>query len=160
MRVGLFAVGRLKAGPEKDLATRYLDRFAKAGPAVGLEFSRVIEVAESRSPQAEQRKREEAQMLDKALPENAVLILLDERGKALGSEEFADMLGRLRDGGKRDLIIAIGGADGLDPDLTERAEARISFGKMTWPHQMVRIMAAEQLYRAVTILSGHPYHRA
>jgi 23S rRNA (pseudouridine1915-N3)-methyltransferase len=160
MRVGLFAVGRLKAGPEKDLATRYLDRFAKVGPAVGLEFSRVIEVVESRSPQAEQRKREEAQMLDKALPDNAVLILLDERGKALGSEEFADMLGRLRDGGKRDLIIAIGGADGLDPELTARAEARISFGKMTWPHQMVRIMAAEQLYRAVTILSGHPYHRA
>jgi 23S rRNA (pseudouridine1915-N3)-methyltransferase len=160
MRIGLFAVGRLKAGPEKDLAARYLDRFAKAGPAIGLEFSRVVEVQESRLPQAEGRKREEAAMLDKALPDGAVLILLDERGKALGSGEFAAMLGRFRDDGKRDLMIAIGGADGLDPDLVARADAQICFGRMTWPHQLVRIMAAEQLYRAVTILSGHPYHRA
>lgn len=160
MRVGLFAVGRLKAGPEKDLAARYLERFAKAGPAIGLEFSRVIEVTESRNQQAEARKREEAAALDKALPEGAVLILLDERGKALGSEDFADMIGKFRDAGKRDLFVAIGGADGLDPTLTARADAQICFGKMTWPHQLVRIMAAEQLYRAVTILSGHPYHRA
>lgn len=160
MRVGLFAVGRLKAGPEKDLAARYLDRFAKAGPAIGLEFSRVVEVQESRLPQAEGRKREEAAQLEKALPDGAVLILLDERGKALGSEDFANLIGRYRDDGKRDLMIAIGGADGLDPDLVARADAQICFGKMTWPHQLVRIMAAEQLYRAVTILSGHPYHRA
>ena len=153
-------MGRLKAGPEKDLAARYLERFAKAGPAIGLEFSRVIEVAESRSPQADIRKREEAAALDKALPEGAILILLDERGKALGSEDFADMIGKFRDDGKRDLFVAIGGADGLDPALTARADAQICFGKMTWPHQLVRIMAAEQLYRAVTILSGHPYHRA
>jgi 23S rRNA (pseudouridine1915-N3)-methyltransferase len=160
MRVGLFAVGRLKSGPEKELAARYLDRFAKTGPAIGLEFSRVIEVGESRAPQSETRKREEAAQLEKALPEGAVLILLDERGKALGSEEFAAMVGRFRDSGKRDLMVAIGGADGLDPDLISRADAQICFGKMTWPHQLVRIMAAEQLYRAVTILSGHPYHRA
>lgn len=160
MRVGVFAVGRLKAGPEKELATRYLERFAKAGPAIGLEFSRVVEVPESRAQQPEGRKREEATLLEKALPENAVLILLDERGKALGSEEFAEMIGRFRDEGKRDLMIAIGGADGLDPDLKAKADVQVCFGKMTWPHQLVRIMAAEQLYRAVTILSGHPYHRA
>lgn len=160
MRVGLFAVGRLKAGPEKDLAARYLDRFAKAGPAIGLELSRVVEVQESRLPQAEGRKREEASLLEKSLPDGAVLILLDERGKALGSEDFAGLIGRFRDDGKRDLMIAIGGADGLDPDLAAKADAQICFGKMTWPHQLVRIMAAEQLYRAVTILSGHPYHRA
>jgi 23S rRNA (pseudouridine1915-N3)-methyltransferase len=99
-------------------------------------------------------------MLEKALPDSAVLILLDERGKALGSEDFANLIGRFRDDGKRDLMIAIGGADGLDPELVARADAQICFGKMTWPHQLVRIMAAEQLYRAVTILSGHPYHRA
>jgi 23S rRNA (pseudouridine1915-N3)-methyltransferase len=160
MRVGLFAVGRLKSGPEKELAARYLDRFAKTGPAIGLEFSRVVEVAESRAPQSDTRKREEAAQLEKALPEGAVLILLDERGKAHGSEEFAAMIGRFRDSGKRDLMVAIGGADGLDPELISRADAQICFGKMTWPHQLVRIMAAEQLYRAVTILSGHPYHRA
>lgn len=160
MRIGLFAVGRLKSGPEKELAERYLDRFAKAGPAVGLELARVIEVAESRASHAATRKREEAQALLSALPGEAVLILLDERGKGFGSEEFAERLGQIRDSGKRDLWIAIGGADGLDPSLHDRADLLLNFGRMTWPHQIVRILAAEQLYRAVTILSGHPYHRA
>ena len=159
MRIGLFAVGRLKAGPEKDLAARYLERLAKAGPAIGIELSRVAEVAESRASNAETRKREEAVLLDKALPEGAVLILLDERGKALDSEAFAGLIGQYRDQGKRDLMVAIGGADGLDPALYQKADAVICLGKMTWPHQLVRILIAEQLYRAVTILSGHPYHR-
>ena len=159
MRIGLFAVGRLKAGPEKDLAARYLERLAKAGPAIGLEFSRVVEVAESRAANAATRKREEAGMLEKALPEGAVLILLDERGKALDSEAFATMISQYRDNGKRDLMVAVGGADGLDPALYDRADATLCLGKMTWPHQLVRILIAEQLYRAVTILSGHPYHR-
>ena len=159
MRIGLFAVGRLKAGPEKDLAARYLDRFAKAGPAIGIELSRVTEVAESRASNAETRKREEAAMLEKALPEGAILVLLDERGKALDSENFATLIGQYRDNGKRDMLIAIGGADGLDPALQDRADVVICLGKMTWPHQLVRILIAEQLYRIVTILSGHPYHR-
>ena len=152
MRIGLFAVGRLKAGPEKDLAARYLDRFAKAGPAVGLN--------ESRASNAETRKREEAAQLEKALADGSLLILLDERGKALDSESFATLLGAFRDGGKRDLMLAIGGADGLDPALHARADAVLCLGKMTWPHQLARILIAEQLYRAVTILAGHPYHRA
>ncbi|WP_075291843.1 23S rRNA (pseudouridine(1915)-N(3))-methyltransferase RlmH [Pararhizobium arenae] len=159
MRVGLFAVGRLKAGPEKDLAARYLDRFAKAGPAIGLEFSRIVEVAESRASSSDTRKREEAGMLEKSLPEGSLLLLLDERGRALDSPAFASLLGSFRDMGKRDLMIAIGGADGLDPSLHGRADAVVCLGKMTWPHQLVRILIAEQLYRAVTILSGHPYHR-
>lgn len=159
MRIGLFAVGRLKAGPEKDLAARYLDRFAKSGPAVGLELGKLVEVAESRASNTETRKREEAALLDKAVPSDAVLVLLDERGKAVGSEDFAELLGRWRDAGKRDLMIAIGGADGLDLALHERADQVLCLGKMTWPHQLVRILIAEQLYRAVTILSGHPYHR-
>ncbi len=159
MRIGLFAVGRLKAGPEKDLAARYLERLAKAGPAIGIEFSRTVEVAESRASNAPTRKREEAAMLDKALTEGSVLILLDERGKALDSEAFAALIGQYRDQGKRDLMVAIGGADGLDPDLYQRADAVLCLGKLTWPHQLVRILIAEQLYRAVTILSGHPYHR-
>ncbi|WP_377298989.1 23S rRNA (pseudouridine(1915)-N(3))-methyltransferase RlmH [Rhizobium sp. SGZ-381] len=159
MRIGLFAVGRLKTGPEKELASRYLDRFAKAGPAVSLELSRVVEVNESRASSAETRKREEAQLLEKSLGDGAILILLDERGKALDSPAFANLLGRYRDQGKRELLLAIGGADGLDPALYERADAIVNLGSMTWPHQLVRILIAEQLYRAVTILSGHPYHR-
>ena len=159
MRIGLFAVGRLKAGPEKELAARYMDRFAKAGPAIGLEAGRMAEVAESRASNAQMRKREEAALLEKALPDGGVLVLLDERGKALDSETFAELIGRFRDAGKRDLMIAIGGADGLDPALHERADAVLCLGKLTWPHQLVRILIAEQLYRAVTILSGHPYHR-
>ncbi len=160
MRIGLFAVGRLKAGPEKDLAARYLDRFAKTGPAIGLDLGRIAEVSESRAGNAQTRKREEAALLDKALPENAALILLDERGKSLDSQGFADLIAGFRDNGRRDLVIAIGGADGLDPALYERADATLCLGKLTWPHQLVRILLAEQLYRAVTILSGHPYHRS
>ena len=159
MRVSLFAVGRLKTGPEKELASRYLDRFAKAGPAVGLELLRVVEIAESRAANPETRKKEEGSALEKALPEGAILVLLDERGKSLSSEAFAGLIGSNRDNGKRDLMLAIGGADGLDPDLYARAHMVLNLGSMTWPHQIVRILIAEQLYRAVTILSGHPYHR-
>jgi 23S rRNA (pseudouridine1915-N3)-methyltransferase len=159
MRITLFAVGRLKAGPEKDLASRYLDRFAKAGPAVGLELAKLVEVQESRASNADTRKREEAGVLEKALPEGAILVLLDERGKTLDSQAFSDAIGRYRDNGKRDMMLAIGGADGLDPELRARADLVLNLGTMTWPHQLVRILIAEQLYRAVTILSGHPYHR-
>lgn len=160
MRISLFAVGRLKSGPERDLAERYLDRFAKAGPAIGLELGKLTEINESRAGNAETRKREEAVALEKLLADGAQLILLDERGKALDSPAFADLLGGIRDAGKREVIMAIGGPDGLDPALHGQATHVLSFGKMTWPHQMVRVMLAEQLYRAVTILSGHPYHRA
>ena len=160
MRISLFAVGRLKSGPEKDLASRYLERFSKAGPAVGLEFLRLIEVPESRASNADTRKKEEAANLQKSLPEGGLLVLLDERGKSMDSESFAQMIGRFNDSGKRDMLIAIGGADGLDPELRSRADAVVNLGIMTWPHQLVRILIAEQLYRAVTIIAGHPYHRA
>ena len=159
MRVGLVAIGKLKAGPEKELAERYLDRFAKTGPAIGLEFSRVMEAGESRAQTAEGRKREEAAFIEKSIPDGAILVVLDERGKALDSPAFAQQLGLWRDAGKRDLVLAIGGPDGHDPDLQARADLLLCLGKMTWPHQVARILLAEQLYRAVTILSGHPYHR-
>jgi len=159
MRISLFAVGRLKNGPERELAERYIDRFAKAGPAIGLELGKITEINESRASNAETRKREEAGHLEKLLSDGAMLILLDERGKALDSPAFADLIGSMRDAGKRELIVAIGGPDGLDPTLGSQAAHMLCFGKMTWPHQMVRVMLAEQLYRAVTILSGHPYHR-
>ncbi|SMC88488.1 23S rRNA (pseudouridine(1915)-N(3))-methyltransferase RlmH [Rhizobium sp. RU36D] len=159
MRVTIIAVGRLKAGPEKELAARYLDRFAKTGPASGLEFVRTIELAESRASNPETRKREEAAQIEKSLPDNALVVALDERGKALDSPAFASLLGDARDMGQRDLVFVIGGADGIDADFRQKAQQAINLGRMTWPHQLVRILIAEQLYRAVTILSGHPYHR-
>ncbi len=159
MRISVHAVGRMKSGPERELADRYFDRLAKAGPAVGIEFGGVIEIPESRARNAEARKREEAAALEAHLADGAIFYILDERGKSLSSEEFANDLGRLRDAGERSLVVAIGGADGHDAELRSRARRVISLGAMTWPHQIVRILIAEQLYRAVTILSGHPYHR-
>lgn len=159
MRVTIIAVGRLKSGPEKELAARYLDRFAKAGPAIGLEFARTVELPESKSSNVATRKREEANQIEKSLADNALVIALDERGKALDSAEFSTVLGGYRDQGQRDVAFVIGGADGLDPELTAKAALTLNFGRMTWPHQLVRILLCEQLYRAVTILSGHPYHR-
>lgn len=160
MRITLFSIGRLKPGQEADLAARYLDRLTKAGPAIGLGFARTIEIVESRAQTSAQRKSEEAAELEKALPKGAALIILDERGKSPDSVEFANILARYRDDSQRDLVLAIGGPDGFDADIRRKADLVISFGKMTWPHQLVRIMLAEQIYRAATILSGHPYHRS
>jgi 23S rRNA (pseudouridine1915-N3)-methyltransferase len=159
MRVAVHAVGRMKAGPDKNLAERYFDRFSKTGPALGLEFSGVTEIAESRAQTAGERRREEAQKLQAQLGTGISLILLDERGKNISSEEFAQKIGSMRDDGRRGLVIAIGGPDGHEASLREQASLVLSFGAMTWPHQLVRIMLAEQLYRIATILSGHPYHR-
>ena len=160
MKIAVHAVGRMKAGPEKELADRYFDRFAKSGPAIGLEFSGISELPESRAQGAAERRREESQKLQAQLAPGAVLLLLDERGKNMSSEAFAEKIAGFRDGGQRNLAIAIGGADGHDPSLQQAATLVLSFGALTWPHQLVRIMLAEQLYRAATILSGHPYHRA
>ena len=160
MRVTFIATGRLKAGQEAELAARYIHRMAKAGPAIGIEFARTVELTESRAQSPDQRKSDEAAELEKNLPKGAFLVLLDERGKTFDSVEFAERLGQIRDDGQRDIVLAIGGPDGFDKDLRRRADLTISFGRMTWPHQLVRIMLAEQLYRAITILSGHPYHRS
>ncbi|PWK76346.1 23S rRNA (pseudouridine(1915)-N(3))-methyltransferase RlmH [Aminobacter sp. AP02] len=160
MKVAIHAVGRMKAGPEKELADRYLDRFAKSGSALGFDFSGVTEIAESRARDVDERRREEADRLRAQMGPGTALILLDERGKNLSSQQFADKIASLRDGGQRGLMIGIGGPDGHDEALRNEAQLLISFGAATWPHQMVRIMLGEQLYRAATILSGHPYHRA
>lgn len=158
MRLSIHAVGRMKAGPERELVARYLDRFAKTAPAVGLDFAGVTEIAESQARSAEQRMREEAEKLE-SFASDGLLVLLDERGKNLASPAFADYLSRHNDSGRRSLVIAIGGADGHDPSLREKADLLLSFGALTWPHQLVRVMLAEQLYRASTILTNHPYHR-
>jgi 23S rRNA (pseudouridine1915-N3)-methyltransferase len=160
MKISVHAVGRMKTGPERELADRYFDRFAKAGPAIGLEFAGVAETPESRAQTASERRREEGRALQAHLPAGVVLMLLDERGRNFSSEEFAGRLGLLRDAGRKGLVLAIGGADGHDASLRDQADLVISMGAMTWPHQIVRVMLGEQLYRAATILAGHPYHRA
>lgn len=152
-------MGRMKAGPERELADRYFGRFAKTGPAIGLEFSGVSEIAESRAKGTDERRREEAAALD-AYRKDAALFLLDERGANPTSEDLARRIGDLRDGGRRQLVFAIGGPDGHHATSRAAADLVISFGAQTWPHQMVRVMLAEQLYRISTILSGHPYHRS
>lgn len=160
MRILIVAVGRMKAGPERELIARYLDRATQTGKALGLGPVEVVELAESRASATATRKAEEARAIHAAVPEGAMLIALDEHGKALGSDPFAQKLAALRDGGQRCVCLLIGGADGLDPDLIARADLVLALSPMTWPHQIVRILIAEQVYRATTILSGHPYHRA
>lgn len=160
MQLIVFAVGRMKKGPERELTGRYVDRLEKVGPAVGLTWGGVTEIAESRADIARQRKSEEARpCLALAEERGTALIALDETGKSLTSNDFATRLSDMRDQGTRRLVLAIGGPDGHASELLARADLKLSLGRMTWPHQMVRILLAEQLYRAVTILAGHPYHR-
>lgn len=155
MRVHICAVGRLRGGPEKTLIGDYLDRFAKAGRPHGLGPARVIEVEDKKNA----GMGAEAALLRKALPKGALICTLDERGKVISSPDFAQKMASWRDGGRQDLALIIGGADGIDPSLRAEADFSISFGKMVWPHMMVRLMLAEQIYRAATILGGSPYHR-
>ncbi|MCW5720825.1 MAG: 23S rRNA (pseudouridine(1915)-N(3))-methyltransferase RlmH [Devosia sp.] len=158
MRIALAAIGRMKAGPERELVARYLDRATASGKPLALTHFDTIELGESRAGSATARKAEEAKALRSALPAG-VVVALDERGKAIGSEAFAALVLRWRDEGRPAASFVIGGADGLDPGFARSADMMLSFSPMVWPHQLVRIMLAEQLYRATTILSGHPYHR-
>ena len=155
MRMTLIAVGRAKPDPVRDLYDRYAERLGH-GPLGGLTLK---EVEERRPLPPEELKRREAELLLGALPKGARLIALDECGKTLTSGDFAALLGRWRDDGTQDLAFAIGGADGLDASVREAAARTISLGAMTWPHMLTRALLAEQLYRAQSILSGHPYHR-
>lgn len=156
MRAHVCAVGRLRAGPERALADDYYTRFDRTGRPLGLGPVAEIEV--------EDRKNlgmaAEAVLLERAIPTGAFLVTMDERGKVLSSPDFAAHLARWRDAGRQDIAFVIGGADGIDPSLRARADFAISFGAMVWPHMLVRVMLAEQLYRAATILGGGPYHRA
>jgi len=160
MRLLIAAVGRLKAGPERELLERYLDRANAAGRAVSLAPLEIAEVPESQARRPADRMAEEAEKLDASIPDGARRILLDARGRNLTSEEFAAKLAALRDQGVPGAAFVIGGADGLGIKSKSGAELTISLGAATFPHQIVRILLAEQIYRAITILSGHPYHRA
>ena len=160
MRLVIIAVGRLKQGPERELAERYRERFDDIGRRLGFRDSEVLEIAEGRARDASTRMAEEASAISAAIPEKSVLVALDQRGDNIDSETFARHLGRWRDDQVANSIFIIGGADGLSPELRRMAKLRLAFGSATWPHQMVRVMLLEQLYRAATILAGHPYHRA
>ncbi|MVA96294.1 23S rRNA (pseudouridine(1915)-N(3))-methyltransferase RlmH [Nitratireductor sp. CAU 1489] len=159
MRIAVHAVGRMKAGPEAELADRFFGRFAKIGPPVGLEWAGLAETVESRATGPTERKREEAARLSALLEPGSVLLLLDERGKSQGSEDLARWIAKTRDDGCRRLVVALGGPDGHDDALRGTAGLVLCMGKLTWPHQLARVMIAEQLYRCATILAGHPYHR-
>lgn len=155
MRVSICCVGRLRHGPEHDLITDYLTRFDRTGRALGLTLGDVIEVEDKKN----QGMKAEGDLLRRALPKSALIWALDERGETLSSPEFATGLGQVRDQGTSDLALIIGGADGIEPNLRGEAARRISFGRMVWPHMLVRVMLSEQLYRAASILAGAPYHR-
>ena len=156
MRIHICAVGRLRAGPEKDLVYDYVTRFDRTGRALGLGPVKIIEVEDKKGG----GMAAEAALLHRAIPQGALICVLDERGTVETSPRFAERCAQWRDTGCRDLVFVIGGADGIDPSLRSTANHALSFGKMVWPHMMVRVMLTEQLYRAASILSGGPYHRA
>lgn len=158
MRLSIHAVGRMKSGPARELLDIYASRSARAGKQLGIRDLDIREYAESRSGRAIERKDAEATSILQAT-QGTLLVALDENGDDLSSSQFAAMIRSALEEGRSEMAFTIGGADGHGADLLSRAERKIRFGKLTWPHQLVRIMLAEQLYRAITILSGHPYHR-
>lgn len=151
MNIQIIAVGRMKKCPELDLMNTYLKRCPWT--------VKVIEVEEKRPLKGTERMAREGELLLKAIPEGATIIALDERAKQLRSTNFANKIRDWQDQGVANLVFLIGGADGYDKKVKDQAHTLISFGDMTWPHMMVRAMLSEQLYRASTILSGHPYHK-
>ncbi len=159
MRIALVCVGRLKAGPERELFQRYLSRLTESARSIGVAGVDLREIDQSRARRPEDRREAEAASIIVAAPANAMLIALDVRGEARTSEEWAREIGQARDAACPVYAVLIGGPDGLAASLRATARRIVSFGTMTWPHQLVRVMASEQLYRAVAILSGHPYHR-
>jgi 23S rRNA (pseudouridine1915-N3)-methyltransferase len=157
--LSLLAVGRLKNGPERELVERYRQRIEGIGRSLGVAGFDIAELVESRARRDDDRRAEEADaFLEKA--GSSVLIAFDERGKSPTSEAFAERIRHWRDEGRSGVACIIGGPDGLDPKVRQRADLVVSFGALTMPHQIVRALVVEQLYRALTIIAGHPYHRA
>ena len=159
MHLIIAAVGRMKKGPEQELADRYRDRLSKSGKAVGISQVKILEIVESRAASADARKDDEAESLLSRLPDNCTIFAFDERGQSPDSRQFARLVETQLDQGSNALALIIGGPDGLAPALRNRADKVLSFGAATFPHQLVRILVLEQAYRAVTILTNHPYHR-
>lgn len=152
MRVTIAAVGRARPGPMRELFDEYVGR--SPWPVT------LREVDARKGLAGIALRREEGSLLAAAIPAGAAVVVLDERGRDLDSAAFARTLGRWRDDSRGDIAFVIGGADGHDDAIRDRADLLLSFGRLTWPHMLARAMLAEQIYRAQTILSGHPYHRA
>lgn len=160
MRIIVIAVGRLKQGPERELAAAYRKRAEAVGRTLGIRDIEIIEIRESRAQDAERRRVEESIAVANVIPAAAAIAILDERGDNLDSIMLATTIRKWREAQASAVCFIIGGADGLAQNLRDRAKLKLAFGAATWPHQLVRIMLLEQLYRAGTILAGHPYHRA
>ena len=160
MRLWIFAVGSARGSSEGALCDEYRDRAVKLGRNIGFSAVNIEELSIAKARDAKSRMADEAERLASRLPDGAHVVLLDAKGKGMTSEEFADMLGALRDAGTRDLVFVIGGPDGLAPLPGKKAGRSLAFGPQTWPHLLVRALLTEQLYRAMTIIAGHPYHRA
>ncbi len=157
MRLHVAAVGRIRAeAPERALIRDYQTRFDRTARSLGMGPLAEHEV----EPRRGSGPAAEADALSRALPNGAATVALDERGRTLSSTDLADRLASFRDAGRADLAFLVGGADGLLGELRDSAELVLSFGPMVWPHMLARVMLFEQLYRAATILSGGPYHRA
>lgn len=159
MKIGVAAIGLLKSGPEKEMAAEYEQRIQASGRQVGITGFQVQDWAESRAATADLRKAEEAKKLWSALPDDGVAVVLDERGKALTSAEFARLIEQQAQSGCRSFHFLIGGPDGHAAETRTRAFKTLSFGPMTFPHRLLRVMLLEQIYRSVTIIVNHPYHR-
>lgn len=152
MRLSVLAVGQMRGSPEAALYDTYAARIGPTGRAIGLDGPHLTEIKEHGDACAKLAKALDARP-------DALLVALDETGRAYGSRQLADTIGKWRDNGTREAIFLLGPADGLDDALRARSDVLLSFGKMTWPHLLARAMLAEQLWRAVSILAGHPYHR-
>lgn len=159
MRLTIAAVGRLKAGAERDIVQRYATRLDAMGRQTGIGPLVICEMSESARGSAAERRSEEARDLLDKISSKALLIALDEKGKAMTSGALAKLIGESRDDGAGEMAFVIGGPDGQGKPLIEQAHRVLAFGPMTLPHGLARVVLAEQLYRAATILSGHPYHR-
>ena len=163
MKIAIGAVGHLKKGPEADLAADYCQRLNGLGRQLGFRGIDVFEVEASKSLPRQQRQAKEAELLLAPIDPQDHVFVLDERGRAYSSMQFSKTVGDLKDNGVGTLWFLIGGADGHAPhvqDLLKAHKAKaLSFGIATWPHMMVRAMLCEQLYRAISILGNHPYHR-
>ncbi|MEM9062841.1 MAG: 23S rRNA (pseudouridine(1915)-N(3))-methyltransferase RlmH [Pseudomonadota bacterium] len=155
MRLSIAAVGRLKSGPEQTLITNYARRLAATGRPYALGPLEVFELDERK---VRDQASQSARLLERIRP-GTKAVALDERGKALNSPDLARLLERTRDAGADEMVFLIGGADGHTRDVRDRADVLLSFGAMVWPHMLARVMLSEQLYRAVSILAGTPYHR-
>ena len=160
MKLAIAAIGLLKSGPEKDMAADYEKRIVTTGRQAGLTGLLIQDWAESRGQTAELRKSEEAKQLWSSVPADAASIVLDERGKTISSADFAKLIELEAQKTTRNLCFLIGGPDGHAPESREKARHVLSFGPMTFPHRLLRVMLLEQIYRTVTIIVNHPYHRA